>query len=217
MAVGQVAKKCQGTRNGKTCEGKLFVCSNPECGSEGCEKSGCDNRQFTPIQKCKDCGRSYERIQQFEVAYAPPEETGASSSSSGVRFKLPNVELLFGGILGAVALFAALAGVMGLFGDGRGLSFGGAGSAPSAPQLATEASVQSVGSYTDLCQCYRQGMALAGTGVSVLSSQYRTGFVQCRAVFGPQGGDAWTAGWTAREQGKVVAAGCRSWLRGAGR
>jgi hypothetical protein len=216
-AVGQVAKKCQGTRKGKTCEGNLFVCANPECRSEGCERSGCDNRQFTPIQKCKDCGRSYERIQQFDVDAAPVPEMGPSSSTTGAGFKLPNVELLFGGILGVVALVAAIAGLMGLFGDGQGVSFGGAGSAPSAPQIASQASVQTVGSFTDVCQCYRQGMTLAGTGVSVLSPQYRTGFVQCRAVFGPQGGEAWTAGWTAREQGKVVAAGCRSWLRGVGR
>lgn len=216
MASLREPKRCEGTRKGHACGGNTFKCSNPECGSVGCEKSGCDNRQFTPVQKCKDCGRSYERIQQFEVAFAPPEETGASSSASGVRFKLPNVELLFGGILGVVALAAALAGLMGLFDGGNSVSFGG-GTAPPAPQIATEASVQSVGAYTDVCQCYREGMSLAGTGVSVLSSQYRTGFVQCRAVFGPQGGDAWTAGWTAREQGKVVAAGCRSWLRGAGR
>lgn len=213
MASGQVPKKCTGTRKGKACNGSLFVCSNPECRSEGCEKHGCDNRQFTPIQKCKDCGRSYERIQQFEVSRAPVDE-GASSSAPGVRISLPNVELLFGGVLGLVALAAAVAGLMGVFSGG--LPGAESGAAP-APDIAASASTPAATAYTDICQCYREGMALAGTGLSVLAPQYRTGFVQCRAVFGPQGGDAWTAGWTAREQGRLVAAGCRSWLKGVGR
>lgn len=217
MAAGQVAKKCQGTRKGKTCEGALFACANPECRSQGCEKSGCDNRQFTPIQKCKDCGRSYERIQQFDVAPAPIDEPGAGSSVSGVRFNLPSVEILFGGILGLVAIAAAIAGLTGAFSGGLPGSSGANGGAPSGPVVSAPASVPAAGGYSDICQCYRQGMALAGTGLSVLSSQYRTGFVQCRAVFGVEGGEAWTAGWTARESGKVVGAGCRSWIRGVGR
>lgn len=214
MASGQVPKKCTGTRKGETCNGSLFVCSNPECRSEGCERHGCDNRQFLPIQKCKDCGRSYERIQQFEVSRTLVDE-GASSSAPGVRVSLPNVELIFGAVLGLVALIAAIAGLTGVFGRGA-LPGAGAATTP-APEIAASVSTPATTAYTDICQCYREGMALAGTGISVLSSQYRTGFVQCRAVFGPQGGEAWTAGWTAREQGKLIAAGCRSWLRGVGR
>lgn len=212
MASGQVPKKCAGTRKGKTCDGNLFVCSNPECRSEGCEKHGCDNRQFMPIQKCKDCGRSYERIQQFEVSRAPVDE-GASSSAPGVRISLPSVELLFGGVLGLVALAAAVAGLMGVFSGG----LPGAGRGATAPDISASVSTPAATAYADICQCYREGMALAGMGLTVLAPQYRTGFMQCRAVFGPQGGDAWTAGWTAREQGRLVAAGCRSWLKGVGR
>ncbi len=216
MASLREPKRCDGARKGRQCGGNTFKCSNPECGSIGCEKSGCDKRQFMPIQKCKDCGHVYDRIQQFEVAYAPVEDSGASSTAPGVRFALPSVELLFGGILGAVALAAALAGLTGILGNRPGLAPGEEG-AVRPPRIDAGASAQTAGAYTDICQCYREGMSLAGAGVSVLSSQYRTGFVQCRAVFGQQGGDAWTAGWTAREQGRVVAAGCRSWLRGVGR
>lgn len=212
MANLREPKRCEGTRKGHSCGGNTFRCSNPECGSVGCEKSGCDNRQFMPIQKCKDCGHAYERIQQFEVAKAPIIDVGASTTNPGVRIALPNIELLFGGILGLVAIGAAIAGLMGVFGNG------GSGVGDNkARDLAPVVSAPPETVFTDLCQCYREGSSLAGTGLSVLSSQYRTGFVQCRAAFGPQGGDAWTAGWNAREQNRIVAAGCRSWMRGVGR
>lgn len=203
------AKRCEGTRKGHACGGNTFKCSNPECGSVGCEKSGCDNRQFVPIQRCKDCGHAYERIQQFEVAPIRAEE-GAGTTTPGVRIALPNIELLFGAVLGLAALAAAVAGLMGAFG-GVGSSTGAGGNVVATAPSASVAPLAQ--SYADICQCYRQGMALAGTGVTVLSSQYRTGFMQCRAVFGAEGGDAWTAGWTARSEGKLVGAGCRSWLK----
>jgi len=212
MANLREPKRCEGTRKGHSCGGQTFKCGNPECGSVGCEKADCSDRQFMPIQKCKDCGRTYDRIQQFEVSRAPADD-GASSSSPGVKVSLPSIELLFGGILGIVAIAAAIAGLTGAFGRGMPGTGGGAGEITTT----TVSLPASDGGYTDICQCYRQGMTLAGTGLSVLSSQYRTGFVQCRAAFGTQGGDAWTAGWTAREQGKVVGAGCRSWLKGVGR
>lgn len=214
MASLREAKRCEGTRKGHVCGGQTFRCGNPECGSVGCEKSGCSERQFMPIQKCKDCGRTYDRIQQFEVARAPADE-GASSASPGVKVTLPSIELLFGGLLGLAAILAAIAGLTGAF--GRGGAPGAAGGSVAIPEIAAGAETAAETAYTDICQCYREGMSLAGTGLSVLSSEYRTGFVQCRAIFGPQGGDAWTAGWTAREQGKLVAAGCRSWLKGVGR
>ncbi|HNR75713.1 MAG TPA: hypothetical protein PKM48_01185 [Parvularculaceae bacterium] len=213
MASGQVARECSGTRKGKTCGGYLFVCANPECRSEGCEKSGCDNRQFTPIQKCKDCGRSYERIQQFDVAPAPAEEPGAASTAPGVRIAMPNIELVFGGLLALAALIAAIVALGGNFG---GLQSPGTSAPIKAPDINAGAAPAGQ-AYSDICQCYRGGMDLAGTSATVLSSQYRTGFMQCRAAFGAQGGDAWTAGWTARAEGKVVGAGCRSWLKGVGR
>jgi hypothetical protein len=215
MASLREPVRCEGSRKGHVCGGNTFKCSNPECGSVGCERAGCDSRQFHPVQKCKDCGHSYERIQQFQVAPVTADE-GASSSAPGVRISLPNVELIFGGVLGLVALVVAIVGLMGAFGPRGGLPGAGSQTTP-VPQIAASVSTPATIAYTDICQCYREGMALAGTGISVLSSQYRTGFVQCRAVFGPQGGDAWTAGWTAREQNRLVAAGCRSWLRGVGR
>jgi len=208
MASGQVAVKCEGTRKGHACGGNTFKCSNPECGSVGCEKSGCDNRQFMPIQKCKDCGRSYERIQQFDVAPAPVEEPGAGSAAPGVRIALPNIELMFGGLLALAAVIAAIVALAGPLGSG----FGGSSTSIKPPEI-TAGVVQASQSFSDICQCYRGGMDLAGTSATVLSSSYRTGFMQCRAAFGPQGGDAWTAGWTARAEGKVVGAGCRTWLK----
>ena len=64
-----------------------------------------------------------------------------------------------------------------------------------------------------LCRCYDEAFALAGKDVGVMSSQYRTGFQTCRAVGGPKGGDAWTAGWNARLSAAPYQAGCRGWLR----
>jgi hypothetical protein len=64
-----------------------------------------------------------------------------------------------------------------------------------------------------LCQCFDEGFKLAGSNVGVMSSQYRTGFEQCRAILGPTGGDAWTAGWNARVSAKPFESSCRSWLR----
>ncbi len=215
MAGLSEPKLCDGDRKGHPCGGRTFKCANPECGSTGCGRSGCNKRQFTPIQKCKDCGRSYERIQQFEPSKSYVADDGAASNNTGVRVRLPNIELLFGGILGLVALAAALAGLMGVFGGGNSIS--GSSSGVAAPQISASPPNTTTTAYTDICQCYREGMSLAGTGISVLSSQYRTGFIQCRAVFGPQGGDAWTAGWTAREKGKLIGAGCRSWMRSVGR
>lgn len=205
---------CDGTRKGKTCGGHVFKCSNPECSSRGCEKSDCSERQFLPIQKCKDCGRSYERIQQYGPSKAPAEDLG--SSVPGQRFALPNVELLFGAVLGLVVLGAALAGVMGVFSGPKSQIVIADNSSVAPPVIGGLANGQQTQVYADLCQCYREGVALAGSGVSVLSSQYRVGFVQCRAVFGPQGGDAWTSGWNARVDGKVIGAGCRSWMRSYG-
>lgn len=201
---------CAGTRKGKMCGAPLFKCGHADCGSVGCEKSGCDHRQFTPIERCKDCGRSYDRIKQYKTSAALAVDAG--SSAVGRPLAMPKVELLFGGVLGLVALLAAGAALSGFFrGDAA------AGGATAAPDISVAATAPATIAYADLCQCYKEGMSLAGTGLSVLSSQYRTGFVQCRAAFGTEGGDAWTAGWSARVGGKMVGAGCKSWRRGAGR
>ena len=76
--------------------------------------------------------------------------------------------------------------------------------------------VNSNGSGNDLdCQCYNEAFKLAGSNVGVMSSQYRTGFEQCRAVGGVKGGDAWTAGWNARLSAKPYEASCRSYRKRA--
>ncbi len=213
---GSVPQKCEGTRKGKTCGGPLFKCDNPECGSTGCERKSCDNRQFHPIQKCKDCGRAYERIQLFEVAKGV--NAGGNMDNHGDKPSgLPRTEVMFGGALVLAALLAAMFALAGNFPGNFG---GGSRSDPAATTPSIEASAGPTlasGGYTEICQCYRDGMELAGRGVSVLDSKYRVGFVQCRASFGTQGGEAWTAGWNAREQGRIVGAGCRSWQRGFGR
>ena len=64
-----------------------------------------------------------------------------------------------------------------------------------------------------ICQCYDQGRELAGKGVDVMSSQYRSGFEQCRAVADVKGGDAWTAGWNARLSAKPYEASCRRYKK----
>jgi len=65
------------------------------------------------------------------------------------------------------------------------------------------------------CQCYNEAFKLAGSEVGVMSSQYRTGFEQCRAILGAHGGNAWTAGWNARLSSRPYEASCRSYKRGA--
>jgi hypothetical protein len=196
---------CTGTRKGKACGGALFKCGH--CGALGCEKSGCDNRQFRPIERCKDCGRAYERIKQYRPSAAA--EGGLDSRAAGPRIALPNVELLFGAVLGVVVLAALVVGALGIFRGPQSV-------AAAPPQIEAISVASAEQAFTDVCQCYRQGMSLAGTGLSVLSSEYRTGFIQCRAAFGAQGGEAWTAGWNARASGKLIGAGCRSWMRNYG-
>ncbi len=92
----------------------------------------------------------------------------------------------------------------------------GAGAGPIAPAVETSggAVVEGVSSGSDVCQCYDQAFRLAGSGVDVTSAQYRTGFEQCRAVYGQDGSDAWTAGWNARLSSRPFEATCRNFLRG---
>ena len=63
-----------------------------------------------------------------------------------------------------------------------------------------------------ICQCYDEAFGLAGK-VTVLSPEYRTGFEQCRARGGVNGGDAWTAGWNARLSAAPYEASCRNYKR----
>lgn len=200
---------CTGTRKGKECGGALFKCGH--CGALGCEKSGCDNRQFKPIERCNDCGRSYERLKQFKASAAPVGEAG--SGHAGRPISLPSIEFLFGGALLFTLAAAILAGMMGLFGPRSDRIANADGPAPI---IAAADRAPLTVAYADVCQCYRGGMDLADKGATVLDSTYRVGFVQCRAAFGSEGGEAWTAGWNARSEGRLIGAGCRSWRRGFG-
>ena len=63
-----------------------------------------------------------------------------------------------------------------------------------------------------VCECYDKARSLASS-VDVLSSEYRTGFEQCRARANIDGGEAWTAGWNARLDGRAYEASCKAYKR----
>lgn len=124
-----------------------------------------------------------------------------------------NIEAIFGGILALVVLGVAFFAVM-------NTSFpsdeGGGGPAPADEMAysgsATTPTLAAASGQDLICECYDAGFELAGE-VDVLSPQYRTGFQQCRARGGVDGGDAWTAGWNARLSGRPYEASCRSYKR----
>lgn len=64
-----------------------------------------------------------------------------------------------------------------------------------------------------ICACYNEGFELASKTDNVQSTTYRTGFSQCRALAGVEGGDAWTAGWEARRSGRQFEATCKAYKR----
>jgi len=119
------------------------------------------------------------------------------------------IEAIFGGILGFIVLGVAIYLV-------ATTPFGNRGN--SEPAIVTGGTPVVINDTTiaasDLiCQCYDQGRELAGTGVGVMSSQYRSGFEQCRAIANVAGGDAWTAGWNARLSAKPYEASCRRYKK----
>ncbi|MEO1252850.1 MAG: hypothetical protein AAFW81_10955 [Pseudomonadota bacterium] len=63
-----------------------------------------------------------------------------------------------------------------------------------------------------VCECYDKAFSIASKA-AVLSPEYRTGFEQCRARAGIDGGDAWTAGWTARLDSRPYEASCKAYKR----
>jgi len=123
---------------------------------------------------------------------------------------MKNIDAIFAGLAALVVLAIAIFAV-------ARTDFDGGDSAKPLPQDPLNAGGVVIASAADLeCQCFNQGFDLAGKDVGVMSSQYRTGFEQCRAVSGPSGGDAWTAGWNARLSAKPFAASCRNWRRSRG-
>ena len=107
------------------------------------------------------------------------------------------IEAIFGAILALFVLGLALyVAVPGMF---------SANGAPSAPDYSDP--------QVTLCGCFDGGTDLALKRVSVLSSEYRTGYELCRAQLGPEGGEYWTAGWNAVNGAKPWEASCRAYER----
>ena len=124
-----------------------------------------------------------------------------------------NIEAIFGGVLALVVLGVAFTAVMNTSFPGDG-----AGPAPAPADemaysgAATTPTLTAVSGQDLICECYDAAFDLAGQS-DVLSPDYRTGFQQCRARGGVDGGDAWTAGWNARLSGRPYEASCRSYKR----
>lgn len=128
-----------------------------------------------------------------------------------------NIEAIFGGILALVVLGVAFFAIADttftprLPGGNTGAGVGAPGS--SAVSTTSSAPAFSAASGQDLvCECYDKAFDLAGRA-RVLSPEYRTGFEQCRARGGVDGGDAWTAGWNARLSSRPYEASCRAYKR----
>ncbi len=122
-----------------------------------------------------------------------------------------NIEAVFGGILALVVLGVALYAItnttFGTPGVGGGNSGGAVSTGSASSGIGRAASGQEL-----ICECYDEAFELAGK-VKVISPEYRTGFEQCRARGGVDGGEAWTAGWNARLSAKPYEASCRAYKR----
>lgn len=121
------------------------------------------------------------------------------------------IEAIFGGILALIVLGIAVYAVANTtFGavGGPSVTVGpnNGGAVAPTPTL-TALSGQGL-----ICECYDDAFELAGKA-NVLSPEYRTGFEQCRARAGVDGGDAWTAGWNARLSSRPYEASCRAYKR----
>lgn len=123
------------------------------------------------------------------------------------------IEALFGGVLALFILGVAIYAIMNTdFGNTGGTD---GGSAPGAPVVVTGTQAPTLISDNGqdlICECYDKAFEMAGK-VKVLSPEYRTGFEQCRARGGIDGGDAWTAGWNARLSAKPYEASCKAYKR----
>ena len=123
------------------------------------------------------------------------------------------IEALFGGVLALVVIAVAVFAVANTSVNGASKS----ADKPEAVPVTTHANLKPVAlkSETDadlVCECYDKAFSLA-SNVNVLSPEYRTGFEQCRARAGVDGGDAWTAGWEARLASRPYEASCKSYKR----
>ena len=125
-----------------------------------------------------------------------------------------NIEAMFGGILALVVLTVAVyAAANTTFGNNGGNA--GAGTTPTTTVAVSSGNAPTLNATSGqdlICECYDEAFQLAGKS-KVLSPEYRTGFEQCRARGGVDGGDAWTAGWNARLSAKPYEASCRAYKR----
>ncbi|WP_425410655.1 hypothetical protein [Hyphococcus sp.] len=123
-----------------------------------------------------------------------------------------SIEAIFGGVLAlavlGVALFAVMNTNFGRTDDPR--SNASANTTYSGSDMTP--TLTSISGQDLICECYDAAFQLAGK-VDVVSPEYRTGFQQCRARGGVDGGDAWTAGWNARLSARPYEASCRAYKR----
>lgn len=126
---------------------------------------------------------------------------------------MPKIEAIFGGILALVVLGVAFFAVMNTsFPSGAGAGVTATSVSANNSGTVTTPTLTASSGQDLVCECYDAGFELAGK-VEVLSPEYRTGFQQCRARGGVDGGDAWTAGWNARLSGRPYEASCRAYKR----
>lgn len=121
------------------------------------------------------------------------------------------IEAIFGGVLALVVLSVAVYAV-------ATTQLGTSGGAPAGagtvgPVVISNKTLPSAPD--QVCSCFNNAFKLAGSNVGVMSAQYRTGFEQCRATLGVDGGNAWTAGWNARLSAKPYEASCRAYRKRA--
>lgn len=125
------------------------------------------------------------------------------------------IEALFGGALALLVIAAVIVAVAntGITGK-RGVSHLDEDAVPvsASADLKTITLAANTADSDLVCECYDKARSLA-SAVDVLSSEYRTGFEQCRARAGIDGGEAWTAGWNARIAGRPYEASCKSYKR----
>lgn len=121
------------------------------------------------------------------------------------------IEAIFGGVLALIVLGIAVYAVANTtFGAVGGPSVNvGSNNGTSVAPTPTLTALSGQGL---ICECYDEAFELAGRA-NVLSPEYRTGFEQCRARAGVDGGDAWTAGWNARLSSRPYEASCRAYKR----
>ena len=132
------------------------------------------------------------------------------------------VEAIFGGVIVllvvGVVLFAVAntklgtgAGNILASANGGATSVGPASDGVVRPK-ARAISFNASGGQDLICECYDKAFSLASKK-DVLSPDYRTGFVQCRARGGVDGGNAWTSGWQARKSARPYESSCRAYKK----